>query len=544
MACVLCAQYCLSQTITYKIDYTTAGLSSSSCNVFATPTTVGSYIHQTSFGNPNFNGNALVLLANTYSTAQTFAEQYGINFPFVKNYRYKLELDDANMQIVTGNGYNFPNLAINVGNTNDGTNTSTACVDPPLVSLDKLNNYAWHCLLPTKTPNATVVFDGWMPTQNYTYLLISNYFPDNTVPATFVAYIRQIYISETPPFQLTPKTVDICSTISQTFTVTPNFAVSNITNYVWNLGGTNNGWLYNNAPAPATITTTNNSITLNVAGTKTPNNIFVTVNYNGTSVNTNQSTPVKDPNSIVTIAGPPFLCSNTPGKIYSTNTALSAAWSTDQTGIVSLSCTNCNSTTLTRLTNGTFTLTAAVSGCKTASKQISPPISITKQQGSCSSGGNYQTWLLKVDQPSYGTNWKWTDYDPNNYKIIYSPNSSSTYVDLYANGGTVLLTYTDACGTVQSVPAGIYKYCPPSFTITPNPSKSYIVVSDKSLNNTNTGKIKAIKITDRMGTVRKTYEYKSAINSVKVTVNDLESGVYTLSIYDGQEWNTQSIMVQ
>ena len=254
--------------------------------------------------------------------------------------------------------------------------------------------------------------------------------------------------------------------------------------------------------------------------------------------------------SSLTITGNNFFCTNGVYSISNLPAGATVTWSATPAGYVNFSCTNCTSTTLTKTAAGSITLNATVTspcGYLVTPKSITvgaPQISISKQQGSCSSGGTYQTWLLKVDQPSYGTNWNWTDYDPNNHKYIYSPNSSSTYVDLYANGGTVLLTYTDLCGAIQTAPAGIYKYCPPSFTVTPNPSKNYIVISDKSLNNTTTGKIKAIKITDRLGTVRKTYEYKSFLKSVRVTVSDLESGVYLVSIYDGHEWNTQSLIVQ
>jgi|GEM_PF-6482046 len=54
----------------------------------------------------------------------------------------------------------------------------------------------------------------------------------------------------------------------------------------------------------------------------------------------------------------------------------------------------------------------------------------------------------------------------------------------------------------------------------------------------------AIKITDVLGKLRKSFEYQTGIQSIKISVADLNPGIYSLSVFDGQQWQSQNVIVQ
>lgn len=56
--------------------------------------------------------------------------------------------------------------------------------------------------------------------------------------------------------------------------------------------------------------------------------------------------------------------------------------------------------------------------------------------------------------------------------------------------------------------------------------------------------IYGIKITDMLGTLRKSFEYKTGIQSIIISIADLNAGTYILSVFDGQKWQSQLVIVQ
>lgn len=100
--------------------------------------------------------------------------------------------------------------------------------------------------------------------------------------------IRSITITETataPELVLSPTSLSTTcgTTTTQTFTVSNPNSVTGVTGYNWNLGTAPNGWLYNGSAAPATISTTTNSILLTSICGNIPKNISVNV-MKGTAV--------------------------------------------------------------------------------------------------------------------------------------------------------------------------------------------------------------------------------------------------------------------
>jgi hypothetical protein len=240
------------------------------------------------------------------------------------------------------------------------------------------------------------------------------------------------------------------------------------------------------------------------------------------------------------------------------------SWSvTSGTGTANLSCTNCAQTTLSKVTTGLIALNASViDACGNTSILLTKNISVgfapitlnSTQTGSCN--GLYQTWALSANPAVNASNWHWSvDYLGSNADIyIYQPNASSTFADV-KGGGTIKLTYTDVCGNNKSNSATVYSTCHSfasiSFDVNPNPAQNNVAVSIvKSSGNQTLSKgnvqnlIYAIRISDNLGTLRKSLEFKSGTISTNVSLAGLNPGVYLISVFDGQSWSSKQLVIQ
>jgi hypothetical protein len=166
--------------------------------------------------------------------------------------------------------------------------------------------------------------------------------------------------------------------------------------------------------------------------------------------------------------------------------------------------------------------------------------------GACN--GNTQTWYLTAN-PASGSNWHWTvDYLGNGASIyIRNPYASSTYADVIG-GGTVKLTYTDVCGTTQNAGGPtVYSNCHSfAYIMSPNPAQDNVTISSDNSNikSSSQNKIYQIRITDALGTLKKSVEYKSGINTTQISLSGLNSGAYLVSVFDGTNWDTQQLIIQ
>ena len=83
-------------------------------------------------------------------------------------------------------------------------------------------------------------------------------------------------------------------------------------------------------------------------------------------------------------------------------------------------------------------------------------------------------------------------------------------------------------------------------SVFPNPTKDDVTIS---LNNTSSkfstpSKMYVIKVISPLGIIQKTLNYKTGVTSVKISLSGLTSGMYFISIFDGQKWNNRSLMIQ
>lgn len=87
--------------------------------------------------------------------------------------------------------------------------------------------------------------------------------------------IRSVFIDEYRHFDFGPLNITLaCGDVApRTFTINNPLNISGITSYKWEIGP---GWLYNGQPAPSVLSTTTTSIQLKPSGNAVPGNVSVT----------------------------------------------------------------------------------------------------------------------------------------------------------------------------------------------------------------------------------------------------------------------------
>jgi hypothetical protein len=426
---------------TVEIDYTNLGVDFFACNVLANQLSVGGYIHQTNLGSPGQRviapchsfkcitlGNSGSFTSDITGLTTIQITGYSIQFPFRQNLRYKISCfgrteDDQGRQA---------NVGLAFSSTNGGSFNGCATPNSPLSILDPYiyqselgyadcdGDFKWV------TPASAVL------NQPYNYLLVAG-IRNNLYPGVTWACIQKIKIEEIPI--ILPANLELtCGSNSPiTFTIPNTGNAVSISNYKWNLGASSNGWLYNGAPAPQYINTSTNTITLTpTCGIQQNINAVVTaagIDYTADPAQVTMKSPV------LGINGSNGVINYESYSIPNLPCGSSVTWSVSPSNIFSLGCSNCNSTSLAKISNGTATLIAVVNSCGMSQ-------TLTKQISSC---GPYTeaTNLSATPGPSYGY---YIHFDP----VVYNGNVfSNYYLDYFdlttnSNGGTTNIYYTTA----------------------------------------------------------------------------------------------------
>jgi hypothetical protein len=139
------------------------------------------------------------------------------------------------------------------------------------------------------------------------------------------------------------------------------------------------------------------------------------------------------------------------------------------------------------------------------------------------------------------------------------PVSSGASINLSVNSAT-------ACGVITDRFTIMYNG-PTLLRVTPNPANTDITVTvidptvqsdilakapslsvadQNKLNEILHPKIMALKITDALGNIKRQYDYKnkSGLASVNLKIAALPQGTYTLSIFNGSQWSSQTFIKQ
>ncbi len=253
------------------------------------------------------------------------------------------------------------------------------------------------------------------------------------------------------------------------------------------------------------------------------------------------------------VGGKAILCN---AETYIMDNGAVVNWTVAPTGIVNPPNPATGAVTnLTRITNGTITLTGTITSANCGTRQFtkiitvgSPALTITNSRSTTCSNG-YQTWTLNAD-PSAGTNWQWSVgslWNGSSQISIFNPSSPSTMANV-KGGGALRLNYTDVCGIAKTDGVTIYSSCPPAFMVAPNPAMDEVTITAGDASTTSRTSlpdlIYSVKISDRLGGIRKSFEYKTPVKSVSLFTNGLEPGIYSISIFNGTVWSNKKLIVQ
>lgn len=511
--------------------------------------------------------------------------QYQINYSFKKGYAYKIDIKawDPNGSAPKSQ------LRLNLNNGSNGG--SSSCTGPATI-----NPATSGDLIQAKE----IYTGGGFINYEYTYPPLSSgelYLVLAAVPETGAIYhhieIQSILITEIGPFfALTPIpfAVSCGSTTPQTFSVTNQYTNPDGVTYQWNMGA-NNGWQYNNSQAPATFTTTTNSIDLTPAfcGTTMPGNFSVTVLINNIPYNT-YTCPVTVNTPQLLVSGNPQICSGSPQTYSISNLPCNASvvWDESPSNLVTPSVTG-NNITLSYAADGQTVLTATVTGGCAGSSGIKVPITVTtgnitgyynvssnyvvQNQVPLSSGGGSvflpknQSVLfsLVLTSPNLSSvswsvsgNYSTYYYGSNffNLYLVSPPNSNGS------NNATVTLSASGPCGystnnyRFQAVTQGSFY----SIVASPNPAKGTINVNVTTVPDTVTviGSQQKMALTSNTTgiTIMSLYDFNTnalvkqwtyqEINAsgYKLNVAGVKSGIYVLKIERDNKSSTTKIILQ
>ena len=153
---------------------------------------------------------------------------------------------------------------------------------------------------------------------------------------------------------------------------------------------------------------------------------------------------------------------------------------------------------------------------------------------------NYSNFVFTpVSVPSGAS---WSSSGGNLYMTVYTPPSQGT------RSATIELSATGPCGpySVNFTSTAVNYYSSP-FSISPNPSTEIVTVSmdnDNLSDNPSQNLIYGVTITDLYGTPGESFDYKAGINSVNISLQDFNPGIYILSVFDGKMWRSQRLIIQ
>ena len=279
------------------------------------------------------------------------------------------------------------------------------------------------------------------------------------------------------------------------------------------------------------------------------------------------------PQSNIPITGSQVVCTNASFSLQDQPTGTTLNWSSSNPSGLSID-TNTGLATRLNNFNGQVTITATInSGCGSVNvtRNVNVgnylPIGTSSYNSNCS-GNTFNilnTSLSSVCTANTPISFSYKITDSNYSNFVYTPVSVPSGATWSFSGGnlymtvttppsqgsrsaTIALSATGPCGTYNvnftSTAVNIYSSF---FTISPNPSQGNVTVSMENENLLNDGSknlIYAIKITDLFGTLGESFEYKAGINSVKIPLQNFNSGLYILSVFDGKIWSSERLIIQ
>jgi hypothetical protein len=432
---------------------------SSCCNVFnqsGNNPKVGGFSHYSVSGGATFDGTSIKMQTqvNIQSNKNT-GTAYAIGYTFKTGYSYIITID---MGYTANPNTAFPALTLStrqsLPNPNDTDPISCGPVQGAKYS-SSVGSVIYK-VYPSQTAVKTYTIPTFSVIAQATYLIltVSDGGPNGTT-----ALINKITITESlplPSFTLSSNSTSVAcgSTTPVTFTAAgSNIPAGATVAYTWNLGA-NNGWRYNNAAAPATISTSTNQIALTPVCGSALSSVSATATVNGTPYNA-AAISVSIAKPVFTIDGGDAVCNSS---TYTLSSALpcgaTVTWAASPAGKVSLAASG-NQVTLTKIAEGNINLTATISNAcgntATAFRNIrvgsfsNNEISIGGPTTACPyQSANYAASLL----PGASYSWFWSG----DWTYSYGQGTNGLSLDIGGNPftGVVGVQISNACGVSGS----------------------------------------------------------------------------------------------
>ncbi len=371
--------------------------------------------------------------------------------------------------------------------------------------------------------------------------------------------------------------------------------ITGITGYTWNLGASNNGWIYNGFQAPQNIQTTANTLNLSPICGAIQNNVSATVVYNSSNYITNAST-ISYIQPVLNVQGSSTICSGSSSYFINYLPCdANVIWTTSVPGIISISTVG-NTATATKIGDGSTLLTGTITGgcANGTSASLLLGVGVLSQPGAINFiAGICAEYQVSVSPLPAATSYTWSFYKQPYVNNLQSfPNSGATKkLNINQGSGTynIGVTAENACGSspirfgTRSINCGNNL-----FIISPNPASSTLKVttissvevpdklSDINLNSKSTTPvtgnffkankrdyssisknvtkektimvspatiIKGIRILDVNGRIIKNLNYGFGLKQVVIAVDFLNPGIYFLDIFDGKTVTSEQIII-
>jgi hypothetical protein len=565
------------------LDYTFDNLTA--CNVFANGPTLHGFVHQSVFGYPAWSAaqSAVSLDCGNTGNGQYGITEYDVSYHFKQGYSYNIQLytsctlkDGTNASPWVGLAYGIKPYLNTVTDANCGLGPTIIPIKNVTYaqSAPSAGGFSWLTL------QNTYPFD-----RDYDYVRIAA-FPSPTMSNYNTVYVRKVQILESAPAAtMTPATVVAhCGyPTNQTFTMDIQATVNNITGYTWNVPvGSPNVWMYNGQPAVFPITTSTNSLTLSANCTTsalppiTATALRADGPYATATAGSSYSTSLPDD---VTISGPTTVCGVQGTAQYTLSDApscpgSSVAWSFDQSWLASIvSQSGTQAVLQSGGSDGVGNVVANVTTtCGTTTRQLAvnvtpiPGVSGTYSYTSGGVGGGPSPLFgynaVSSGSPGLAVNVFASGTGASSYQWSITPGYPSVP---YTDDGRGNLTFVLGGGYGDNTSFTLNAQTPcglatsnqffeisgsggsNSIRVSPNPvvgNKMTISLDDKTAGSAGSKMIYAIKVTDLVGRVQKSVEYKAGIPRADVQLTGVQPGNYFISVYDGKKWNTRLVIMK
>lgn len=251
--------------------------------------------------------------------------------------------------------------------------------------------------------------------------------------------------------------------------------------------------------------------------------------------------------------------------------ASTVTWSANPTGYATFSCTNCNTTTLTKQYDQPITLMATLSNtCSGSPTTVSKQVRVgnTLPTGSYYVGGVYNNLLDEIAGSNYipsntwevvhlgtpvasyptwsvagGYNYSWQVDSYHELNVNIQPGGYAAFQAVIAGECTSMTKYyifetSDGFASVNT------------YSISPNPAVSEVTIStdaqvlSKTSSQATTAGIRQVIVKDNLGNTVLQRSYSGTANRINLNVASLHTGLYFIQVYDGKAWRSIKLMKQ